>query len=157
MSFPEACKWRVVCNSLILHGCFDNFLYHLSFLPYLIVSLTYCQVLKRLKKHSPDESKDNSDSASRTSLVGGIAPISLKIRQHSQDSKIRKHEDCRKARSREPYGKRNFPLHSAANVREPPSLELRPKRLKLKGPSSSHDLVEHGSSKCRYPAVEDRE
>ena len=136
--------------------CFDCFSFMLKHLSNFTKTCILCQVLKRLKKHNPDGSKDNSSSAPRSSLVGGITPISLKTRQHSQDGKIGEDEDCMKARFREPYVKDNLPLNLSENVREPPSLELGPKRLKVKGPSFSHDIVEQGSSSCRLPAGEDR-
>lgn len=126
-----------------------------SFIPNFIglKICTFLQVLKRLKKFNP---ANDQSSSPRIGLSGGIAPVSLKIRQHLRDPRIRRDENSMKVRLRESYVKSDLPPSLASNVREVPYLELGPKDLKVKGPSFSNDVIDQSSYSFRLPADEDR-
>ncbi|KAH9687427.1 transcription factor jumonji (Jmj) family protein / zinc finger (C5HC2 type) family protein [Citrus sinensis] len=112
------------------------------------------QGLKRLKKLQPegrcgqlmltefrrtDESNHKSSHTSnykemserglkdRFARVGGTVPISIKFKKLADEEAIsRQQENCRKERFQHEFGKA---------TREPPPIEMGPKRLKVRGPS----------------------
>lgn len=74
-------------------------------------------------------------AAPQNCVFGGIAPISFKLRLPSTDAKPANKEMCMKPKLREQLRKNGLQIKEAKAVRELPSVEFGPKRLKVKGPS----------------------
>ncbi|XP_068650172.1 lysine-specific demethylase JMJ13-like isoform X2 [Aristolochia californica] len=125
---------------------------------------------KRLKKLHPDEKHDqvsqlesigdkpdvhscsmvhfreSTCSAPRSRMVGGTNPIFSKCRLTQTETKSAK-EDQAKLKLREHMSKDNSQVDLGRTVREAPSIEIGPKRLKVIGPSfhtSNHEQAGGG-------------
>ncbi|KAJ0989923.1 hypothetical protein J5N97_008279 [Dioscorea zingiberensis] len=103
------------------------------------VKLRESQGYRRLKKlhqergvvHPP--SSTYTPDLNRNVFCGEIASTSLKIRKKPLDSKLEK-DELREAKQKEQI-RDNFQFSTVGNMKEAPSIELGPKRLKVRGPS----------------------
>ncbi|KAH7659085.1 Clavaminate synthase-like protein [Dioscorea alata] len=98
------------------------------------------QGFKRLKKLHQEGGGVHPSSPARVPDLnrnlfseGGIASTSFKVRKQPHDSKLEK-DELREAKSKE-HIRDKLQFSTAENINEAPSIELGPKRLKVRGPS----------------------
>ncbi|MQL94681.1 hypothetical protein Taro_027337, partial [Colocasia esculenta] len=134
-----------------------------------VMSSSFCkqQGLKRLKRLHPDgkslqfspldcisekannyflppvHSKEAPVSTFRRNACGVVLPLSIKVKPQLSDSKVVKDEDTMQLTARETR-RDTSQLFSGGSVREPPPLEIGPKRLKVRGPSLPNGSNEQG-------------
>ncbi|XP_075641806.1 lysine-specific demethylase JMJ13 isoform X1 [Castanea sativa] len=87
-----------------------------------------CRTDESNLKISPHNSKEAPDSALRDRFArGSSVPISIKCKKMATEEAISRQQEHRRDR---------FQLELGKSMREPPPIEIGPKRLKVRGPSS---------------------